>query len=91
LKSNVLWYKIGVLTEPVARTFNLDDNVVVEQPIEEGSGDNGIAEDLAPFGEAAVGGEDHGALLVAGIEGLEEQIAAAGNTRCVSSPPGTPS
>jgi hypothetical protein len=65
----VLWYQIGVLTEPVAR--------------------NRIAEDLAPFGEAAVGGEDHGALLVAGIDGLEEQIAAAGNTRCVSSPLGT--
>jgi hypothetical protein len=46
---------------------------------------NRIAEDLAPFGEAAVGGEDHGALLVAGVDGLEEQIAAAGNTRCVSS------
>ena len=42
-----------------------------------------------PFGEAAVGGEDHGALLVAGIDGLEEQIAATGNTRCVSSPLGT--
>jgi hypothetical protein len=41
LKSNVPWYKIGVLTEPVVRTFNLDDNGVVEQPIEECSGDNG--------------------------------------------------
>ena len=28
---------------------------------------------------SAIGGEDHGALLVAGIDGLEEQIAAAAN------------
>jgi hypothetical protein len=33
---------------------------------------------LAPLGEAAVGGEDHGALLVAGVDQLEEQIAGAG-------------
>ena len=43
-----------------------------------------IAEHLAPFGEAAVGGEDHGALLVSGIDELEEQIAAAGRDRQVS-------
>ena len=62
----------------------------IECALVDGAGSsNRIAEDLAPFGEAAVGGEDHGALLVAGIDGLEEQIAAAGNTRCVSSPLGT--
>ena len=39
----------------------------------------GSPKTLAPFGEAAVGGEDHGALLVAGVDELEEQIAAAGH------------
>ena len=29
---------------------------VVEQPVEQRGGDDGIAEDLAPFGEAAVRG-----------------------------------
>jgi hypothetical protein len=57
---------------------------VVEQAIEERGGDNGIAEDLAPFCEAAVRGEDHGALLVAGVDELEKQIAAAVNDRQVT-------
>src|SRR5262249_26775821 len=39
----------------------------------------GIAEDLAPFCEAAIRGEYHGAFLVSCIDELEEQIAAASN------------
>ena len=84
IRADVLGNEIGVLTEPIARAFDLDDDGVVEQPIEQRGGDDGIAEDLAPFGEAAVRGEDHGALLVAGVDELEEQIAAAGNDRQVA-------
>jgi len=40
---------------------------VVQEPVEERGGDDGIAEDLAPFGKAAVRGQDHGALLIAGV------------------------
>jgi hypothetical protein len=36
------------------------------------------------FGKATVGSEDPGATLVAGIDELEEQIAAAGDDRQVS-------
>ena len=72
-------HKIGVLTEPITRTLDLNDDDVVKQPIEECGGDHGIAEDLAPFCEAAVRGEYHGAFLVSCIDELEEQIAAAGN------------
>ena len=46
----------------------------VGQPVEECGGDDVIAEDRAPFGEAAEGGED----LVTDVDELEEQIAAAG-------------
>ena len=49
----------------LAGTFDLDDDGVVEQPVEQRRGDDGIAEDLAPFCEAAVGGQDHGTLFVA--------------------------
>ena len=52
---------------------------MVEQPIEERGGDDMITEDLAPFCEAAVRGEYHGALFVSCIDELEEQVAAAGN------------
>ncbi len=54
---------------------------MVNQPVEQRGGDDRVAEDLAPFGEAAVRSEDHGATLVASIDELEEQIFAAGNDR----------
>ena len=57
---------------------------MMKQPIQQRGGDDGIAEDLAPFGKAAIGGEDHGAALVAGVDELEEQIAAAVNDRQVA-------
>jgi hypothetical protein len=54
-----------------------DDDGVMQEPIEERSGDHRIAEQLALFAEAAVGGEDRGAALVAGVVQLDEQVAAA--------------
>ena len=80
----MLGHEVGVLTQPVAGALDLDDDGVVEQAVEQRGGDDGIAEDLAPFGEAAVGGQDHGALLVAGVDQLEEQIAAAGHDRQIA-------
>ena len=80
----MLWHEVGVLAQPIARALDLDDDGMVEQPVEQRGGDDGIAEDVAPFGEAAVGGEDHGALFVAGVDELEEEIAAAGNDRQVA-------
>src|SRR5215831_9256812 len=82
--AEVLRHKICMLAQPVAGPFDLDDDSVVKQPIEQGGGDHGIAKDLTPFGEAAIGGEDHGAALVAGIDELEEQIPAARDDRQVS-------
>src|SRR4051812_6562383 len=36
-------------------------------------------EDIAPFGEAAVRGQNHGAALVPGVDELKDQIAAPGD------------
>lgn len=80
----MLRHKIGMLAQPVAGPFNLNNDSVVKQPIEQCCGDDGVAKDLTPFGEAAIGGEDHGAALVAGIHELEEQIPAARDDRQVS-------
>jgi len=66
------------------RSLDLDDDGVMEETIEERGGDNWVAEDLAPFGKATVGGEDHGGALAAGIDELEEQVAAARNDRQIS-------
>jgi hypothetical protein len=49
-----------VLAESIAGALDLDDLGVVEQAIEQGCGDDLVAEDVAPFAGAAVGGEDHG-------------------------------
>ena len=68
-----------MLAQAIARALDLDDDGVVKEPVQEGRGHDGITEELAPFGKAAVGGEDHGAFFVAGVDELEEQIAAAGN------------
>ena len=76
--------EVAVLTEPIARSFDLNDRSMVEKPVQQRGGDDGIAEDFAPFGKSAVRGEDHRALFVATIDELEEQIAAARRDRQVS-------
>ena len=40
----MLRHEIGMLAEPIARSFDLDDDGVVEQTIEERGGDDGIPE-----------------------------------------------
>ena len=47
-------HELGVLTQAVARPLDLHDDGVMEQPVQQGGGDDGIAEDIAPFGKAAV-------------------------------------
>jgi hypothetical protein len=79
-----LCQQVGVLAQPIAGTLDLHDDGVVKQPVEQCRGYDRIAEYLAPLGEAPVGGEDHGALLVTGIDQLEEQIAGAGTDAQVS-------
>ena len=49
--------------------------------IEPGGGDDGIAEHVAPFGKAAIGGQDQGTAFVAGADELEKQIATARDDR----------
>ena len=80
----MLGHKFGMLAQAVAGALDLNDDGVVQQSVEQGRGDDGIAEHLAPFGEAAVGGEDHGAALVSDVDQLEEQVAAAGHDRQVA-------
>ena len=54
LEAEVLGHQVGVLAQPVAGPLDLDDDGVVEQAVEQRGGDDGIAEDLSPFGKAAV-------------------------------------
>jgi hypothetical protein len=79
-----VWDQVDVLAEAITCALDLNDHGMVKQPVQQGRGDNGIAKHLAPFAKAAVGGQDHRALLVAGIDQLEEQIAVAGGDRQVA-------
>ena len=60
----------------VACAFDSDDDGVVEEPFEAGRRDDEAAEDVAPFGEASVGGEDHRAFFATCIDDPEEQACA---------------
>ncbi len=63
----------------VAVALDLHHGGVVEQPVQQGCGDDGIAENLIPFAETAVGSQDHGAAFIAGVDQLEKQVAAPGH------------
>jgi hypothetical protein len=52
--SDVFGDEIGVLPHAVAGALDLDDHSVMEQPVEQRCGDDGIAEHLSPFGKATV-------------------------------------
>lgn len=56
----------------VALPVDLEDDASVEEAVEHGGGDHGVVEDLAPAGDAAVGGEDDRAFEVAALDDLEE-------------------
>jgi hypothetical protein len=58
--------------EAIAGPLDLDDNGMVKQAVQQRGGDDGAAKDIAPFGKAAVRGQNHRAALVTGIDQLKE-------------------
>jgi len=46
--------QIGVLAHAIAGALDLNDDSVMEQPVEQRGGNDGIAEHVAPLGEATV-------------------------------------
>ena len=57
---------------------------VVGEPIEQGRGHLGVAEDPRPFAEAQIGGDHHTGPLVELAEQVEQQGAAGGAKRQVA-------
>lgn len=83
LGADVLRHEVRMLPEPIAGAFDLHDDRMVQQAVQQCGCDDGIAEHLAPFGEATVGRQDHRAAFVTGVDQLEEQVAPAGDHRQV--------
>ena len=73
-----------MLAQSVAGALDLHHDGVVQEAVEERGCDDLVAEHVAPLGEAAIAGEDHGAALVAGVDQLEKQVAGAGADRQVA-------
>jgi len=55
--------------------FNVNDLAMMEEPVEDGGGDDGITEELLPIGKAFVRCDDRGAFLVAIGDELEKEIS----------------
>ena len=68
--------EISVESEAVTGAFNLDNHDMMEETVEQCGGDHSIIEDLAPFGETTIVGQDHGAFFVASVDQLEKEIGA---------------
>ena len=56
----------------VALDIHLEDGGVMDEAVDGGERHGGIGEDLAPFAEGLVGGDEHRAPLVAGADELEQ-------------------
>ena len=57
---------LAFLPEPVALATDVQHVAVVQEPVQDGRGDHGVAQQFAPLGEALVGGQNDAAPLVAG-------------------------
>jgi site-specific DNA recombinase len=61
-------------TQDRLRSLGTDDVAVVQQPVEDGGGQDVVGEHAAPFGEGLVAGEDHRAAFVAAADQLEDHV-----------------
>jgi hypothetical protein len=62
--------------EPVGVALDVDRGGVVQDPVQDGRGDDRVAEDLVPLGEAPVRGQDQRFFFVPPGDELEEQMRA---------------
>src|ERR1039458_10593632 len=70
--SELLLVHVGA--HPVAGAADVEDGGGVEQPVDDGGGNHRVGEDLVPVAEAAIGGEDDRAPVVAAADHPEEPV-----------------
>ena len=64
--------RFDLFLEPIRAAFDIDCGRMMEDPVQDGRGDDRITEDLVPLTEAAIGGQDQGPLFVAAADELEK-------------------
>ena len=62
-----------VVSEPVGGAVEGDDDAAVQESVEHGCGDGGVAEDLAPGSDGPVRGDHDRGLQVALVDDLEQR------------------
>ena len=65
-----------MLPHAIAVAADVDDMAVMQQAIDERSGHDLVAQDLAPLLEAFIGGQHSGCALIAPVDELEEEHGA---------------
>ncbi len=68
----------GPVLHAVACAGDRDDLGMVEEAVEQGAGQDVIAQQRAPLGEAGVAGEQNGSFLIAGRDEFEEGMSLLG-------------
>ena len=63
---------------PEARAVDVDDDGVMDHPVDEGSGDDGVAEVISELLKINVAGDNGCALAIAGIDNFEEKGCVSG-------------
>jgi hypothetical protein len=64
----------GMLFKTITVPHDIDHSGMVQKPVENDGGDNGIAKEFLPVDEALVRGDDRRALFIAARDELEEEI-----------------
>ena len=57
--------------------LDVDDDAVVQEPVQKGGDQDRVLEQLGPFGESLVAGDDQGVLFVAPGNETKEQVTFA--------------
>lgn len=67
-----------MVLQPVAVAGHVDDLAAVDQAVEDGGGDGGVAKEVGPLVKALVGGDDEGSPLAHGGDESKEEIGLSG-------------
>jgi len=70
-----------VVAESVGLAVEVDDHRAVQEAVEHGGGDGGVAEDLAPCADAAVGGDHDAGFQIALGDNLKQRRGGLGGQR----------
>ena len=67
-----------MMLETIAVAGHIDDLAAVDEAVQDGGGDGGVAKEVCPLVEALVGGDDEGSFFAHSRDKTEEEIGLRG-------------